>query len=244
MIAPTPARGAKRWGRRLVAAALAAWLAMLASMGQAGANGVPQLVKLTYVDGLSTWGPRDAEGVLEFSFAEGFVQLDVTGLPRLVGQAYEGWLVRSATNEAISVGQFNTADSGSTHYEANLPPITDYSLDLFIVTVQSLEMPSSTPSQSRSVGGFFSVVQAPDAAAAGSEVGPAAAGGSSGSPAAAGPGAETPAAGAAPAQLPATGDPGAFLRNARGLTLIVLGGLALVFVTLRTRRRIRRERLP
>ena len=35
----------------------------------------PQLVKLTYLDGVSNYGPRDAQGVLEFSFAEAYAAL-------------------------------------------------------------------------------------------------------------------------------------------------------------------------
>ena len=55
-------------------AALALLTAVLSGGGAAHANGVPQLVKLTYLEGVSNFGPKDAEGVLEFSFAEAYAR--------------------------------------------------------------------------------------------------------------------------------------------------------------------------
>ncbi len=205
---------------------------------RAGANGVPQLVKLTYLDSISTWGPEDAEGVLEFSFAEGFLSIDAVGLPRLVGQAYEGWLVRSSSNEALSVGQFNAQADGTARYEAQLPPITDYSLDLFIITVQSLTDPIEVPSQQRSIGGFFSVLQPREDEGSRIDTGPLQGLGSSSSSSdgsEAGSGGET-----APGRLPETGDRESFLAGVRGIALIAGGAIALLWVTVRTRKRMKR----
>ena len=218
-----------------------AGLLLLALTVPAGANGVPQSVHLAYLEALSNWGPQDAEGELEFSFAEGYVRVDVSGLPRLAGQAYEGWLVRSTTNEAISVGQFNAGDDGTAHYEASLPTITDYSLDLFIITVQSLEDAAGRPSQLRSIGGYFAVVQASEGALSGGEVtnGTAAGAGAAGS----GGGeaqAANGAAGERPGTLPETGDSTGFVGSTRGLALMVVGGLLILWSLVRTRRRIRR----
>ena len=217
------------------------------------ANGVPQLVKLSYLEGISTWGPTSAEGVLEFSFAEGFLRLEAEGLPRLVGQAYEGWLVRSASNEALSVGQFNAAADETIAYEAQLPPITDYSLDFFVLTVESLSNGDADPSDDRSIGGFFNVLAPEDPDSSASEIAPGTPtnlGGSGESPSATSPSgaepspdssAETPhltdaitAApsspttvapnGALPQTLPETGDPDGFLSSIRGIALILAGG--------------------
>ena len=64
--------------RSIAAAAIAiialAILGITVPGGSARANGVPQLVKLTYLDGVSNWGPKNAEGVLEFSFAEAYAR--------------------------------------------------------------------------------------------------------------------------------------------------------------------------
>ncbi len=241
-------------GRFLLPVAVGGGLLALVAQ-PAHANGVPQLVKLTYLEDLSSWGPKDAEGVLEFSFAEGFLSLEAVGLPRLVGQAYEGWLVRSATNEAISVGQFNAGSDNQASYDVRLPRISDYSLDLFIVTVESLSDPSEGPSEQRSIGGFFSVLDpvaeesqhsetgelsdqdrsatAPDAEGSDAGTQSSAAGDPSGDA-----GAQSGAD--APTRLPETGDAESFISSVRGLALIVAGGVALLWATVRTRKRLRK----
>ena len=70
----SPAPAARRAGREMASAARAVSsspplgigaLALLAAFGQAGgarANGVPQLVKLTYLNGVSNWGPQGRRG--------------------------------------------------------------------------------------------------------------------------------------------------------------------------------------
>ena len=229
------------------------------------ANGVPQLVKLTYLEGISTWGPTSAEGVLEFSFAEGFLHLDAEGLPRLVGQAYEGWLVRSSSNEAISVGQFNAASDETVVYEAQLPPITDYSLDFFVLTVESLTNTNADPSVDRSIAGFFNVLAPQEPATTGSEIVPGApvdlgngaaeggagasdGGASASTPATSGTAPESvastgqaPQSAGAPDRLPETGDPEGFVSSVRGVALILAGGAMLLFAGARTRRRMFRQ---
>lgn len=256
------------WLRAGLAVLLAIALAFLAASPRtASANGVPQLVKLSYVEGISTWGPTSAEGVLEFSFAEGFLRLEAEGLPRLVGQAYEGWLVRSISNEALSVGQFNAAADETIVYEALLPPISDYSLDFFVLTVESLSNDDADPSRDRSIGGFFNVL-APEEPGNPSEIAPGAPptnlGGSGEGPAGATPEGSETGTGAAesgssgeanitpgedttttvgpngelPGTLPQTGDPEGFLSSARGIALILAGGAMLVFAGARTRRRL------
>ena len=216
-------------------------------------NGVPQVVELTYLETISNWGPKDATGTLEFSFSEGYLSLDVEGLPRLAGQAYEGWLVRSATNEAVSTGQFNTSSEGSTQYEATLPTISDYTLDLFVITVEALEAPDHTPSQQRSIAGFFAVIQGDEdgvRAETGSGLAPTGEPGSGGGAegttgtdsGAVGQGSDPRATSdnELPSTLPETGDPTGFLGSVRGMALILIGGLAIVWATVRTRSRLRK----
>ena len=216
---------------------------------------MPQLVKLTYLEGISTWGPTTAEGVLEFSFAEGFLHLEAAGLPRLVGQAYEGWLVRSSSNEAISVGQFNAAADETVVYEAQLPPISDYSLDFFVLTVESLSSEDADPSRDRSIGGFFNLLEPQDPTDPASEIqagappnfgaGPAD-GTGAGEPSEASDSSDatgeetTPGTELLPDRLPETGDGEGFLSNMRGMMLILAGGAMLAFAGARTRRRARR----
>src|SRR5690606_4550870 len=86
-------------GRGLALAGLALVLTAVSwSLGarEARANGVPVLVDLAYID-LSNWGPQDATGKAELTFAEGIVRIEAQGLPVLDGtdggDVYQAWLV-------------------------------------------------------------------------------------------------------------------------------------------------------
>lgn len=182
------------------------------------ANGIPQLVKLTYMPELSNYGPASAEGVVEFSFSEGYLTLDATGLEPLQGAFYQAWLVRSSVNDALSVGTFNAAADGSAHFSTTLPPTEDYTYDLFILTVEPDPDESPEASDQRSIGGFFAVVSAPEVTPPGAETQPAA-----------GTGAGAQFEG--PASLPNTGDEGyvdalrrgAFTGSALAAAMAVVG---------------------
>ena len=148
---------------RLALGAAATLLALLALAVVPGgptarANGVPTLVQLTYLDGLSNWGPDDATGELELSFAEGFANLTAEGLPQLTGESYQGWLVNSESNDAISIGRFNADAGGHIAFEGTLPAIADFGFDLFITTVEPEPDDAPQPSANRSIGGHFSLV--------------------------------------------------------------------------------------
>lgn len=124
--------------------------------GTARANGVPVPVTLSYVD-LSNWGPRDAQGVAELIFAEGIVRVQASGLPRLEGKQYQGWLVNSQVGDAISAGRFNADGTGAVSYRGTLPPIADFGFDLFIITVEPEPDDAPQPTVDRSIGGYFSL---------------------------------------------------------------------------------------
>jgi len=146
----------------LLSTLIAAALALLASPAlPARANGVPTIVTLSYLDGLSNWGPTDASGSVELIFAEGYVRLSADGLPVLEGERYQGWIVNSQTNDAISIGQFNTTLDGEIRYEGVLPPIADFGFDLFILTVEPDPDDAPQPSAQRSIGGRFSLIGLP-----------------------------------------------------------------------------------
>lgn len=138
----------------------------LASTDHVRANGVPQLVKLTYLPGLSNFGSQTAAGVLEFSYADGYLKLNATGLERLQHANYHGWLVKSGRNDAIDVGMFNAEANGAVTFEAKLPPINDFGYDLFVLTIEDDPDSSPAASDKRSIGGYFSVVREPNVAAA------------------------------------------------------------------------------
>lgn len=182
--------------------------------GTARANGVPTLVNLSYIE-LSNWGPEEATGTAELLFAEGLVRVAITGLPELANERYQGWLVNSEVGDAISVGQFNADVSDEVSFEGVLPPIADFGFDLFILTVEPDPDDAPQPTESRSIGGYFTLV---------------------GQPGPDGEGSESEGAVNAPAELPETGDFALQSDVLRVLLLVVVMGLS-VFVGLRLGRR-------
>jgi hypothetical protein len=181
----------------------------------ARANGVPTIVELSYLDGLSTWGPEDATGELEISFAEGYARLRTSGLPALLGRAYQGWIVNSESYDAISIGRFNADAEDEVAFEGALPAITEFGFDLFIITVEPEPDDAPQPTGDRSIGGRFSLIGPdPNDSTSAADI--------------------TSGAGAAqqPGQLPATGDFTLLTDIARVSLLLAAMALSL-FVGLR-----------
>ncbi len=152
-------RGAGTTGRAmlLLGACVVALVAALGAPTLARANGVPVMVTLSYID-LSNWGPEDASGEAELIFAEGIVRLEAQGLPVLQDEVYQAWLVNSEVGDAISVGRFNAAGTGTVSYQGTLPPIADFGFDLLIFTVEPEPDDAPQPSAQRSIGGYFSLL--------------------------------------------------------------------------------------
>lgn len=147
----------KPWN--LVAAVALAVLALgLGTVQPARANGVPLLVDLTYLSGLSNWGPTTASGTLELALGEGYAKVTAAGLTRANGQRYQGWLVNSQSNDAISIGTFNAAADGSVSYRSVLPATVSFGFDLFIITVEPDPDDAPQPTSQRSIGGRFSLI--------------------------------------------------------------------------------------
>jgi hypothetical protein len=182
--------------------------------GTARANGVPTLVNLSYID-LSNWGPEDATGTVELLFAEGLVNISITGLPELTDERYQGWLVNSQVGDAITVGRFNADASDVVSFQGVLPPIADFGFDLFVVTVEEEPDAAPQPSETRSIGGYFSLVGESSSDQTGSD--------------SAGPS-------NAPTELPATGDFALLSDIVRVGLLLAVMGLSM-FVALRLGRR-------
>lgn len=216
-------RTLRRSGRfGLTALLLAALLFSAGSVVRVRANGVPLRIPLAYLSGLSNWGPQDATGSVEMSFAEGIVKLDGHGLPQLSDQQYQLWLVKSATNKAFSLGTFNADASGAVAYTGKISGIDGYDYDLLQITVEPMPDPDPAPSTQRSIGGFFTPIKQVDSGAGGitSDVQPA----------------SLPNTGDAPADaatVPTTTH--GLSRHALGIVLIGVGATVLI-TTLRRRR--------
>lgn len=147
--------------RRFAALLLAALVVAAALPGRAApahANGVPQLVKLTYVEGISNWGPKDAEGVLEFSFAEAYAKVDVKNLKAEPGFTLDGWLT-GPSGESLYVGAIPVDASGLGQFEGVLANLESYDYNTFVVaarpagTILSENIPAT-----KSIAGRFTVI--------------------------------------------------------------------------------------
>ena len=218
--------GAQWWVA--IAFALALVLAPLTS-NVVRANGVPTIISLAYIEGLSTWGPQDATGEVEISFSEGYALVTVSGLPALgEGRAYQGWLVNSDSNAAVTIGRFDADAEAHINFNGSLPAIDEFGFDLFLITVEPDPDEGLQPTSDRTIGGYFSLL-GPAPAESSSAADTAAATGTGGQQ-----GAETQSTTGTnsqqqPAELPSTGDP-ALLTDIMRITL--LGAAVIVSLLL------------
>ena len=154
----THPRGALAIALATLALVAALITASLLTAQSARANGVPLTVPLAYITGLSNWGPEEATGNVELSFAEGYARLDAQGMPRLDSERYQGWIVNSESNDAISIGSFDADASNVIAFEGTLPAISDFGFDLFIITVEPNPDDAPQPTGDRSIGGRFTLL--------------------------------------------------------------------------------------
>lgn len=154
--------------RLIVAAAgfAALAIAILVPASAVRANGVPQLVKLTYLQGVSNYGPQDAEGVLEFSFAEAYARVDVKNLKQPDGYTFEGWLVGGA-GDPLFVGQIPVNSAGVGAMETKLDKLSRYDYNQFVVAARGPASPPGTLPAQKSIAGRFTVIQDSATASAG-----------------------------------------------------------------------------
>jgi hypothetical protein len=136
---------------------LAGLLLALGLLQPAHANGVPQLVKLTYLEGISNFGPRDAEGVLEFSFSEAYARVDVKNLPPIEGYVFEGWLTGGAA-PPFRVGTIPTRPDGIGLLETRLQGLASYDYRIFVVAARPVAAPEDELPSTISIAGRFLVI--------------------------------------------------------------------------------------
>jgi len=159
--------------RRMLLIGVIGMLAVLGSgvYSAARANGVPQLVKLTYLDGVSNFGPADAEGVLEFSFAEAYARIEVKNLKPAAGVTYEGWLM-GGEGPAFLVGKIPVQPSGVATVETKLEGLARFDYNLFVVAARAENAaPGAIPAQ-KSIAGRFTVIDSPKSAKAAGDARP------------------------------------------------------------------------
>lgn len=195
------------------------------AVGVARANGLPTVVLLSYIEGLSTWGPQDARGEVEISFSEGYARIEATGMPALNGDTvYQGWIVNSESNEGVSVGRFNAGADGSISFEGLLPEIEQFGFDLFIITVEPNPDTAPQPTSDRAIGGYFSLVgPSPNESTLEADTLQT-------------PSVQTPSV-QTPSELPATGDPALATDIARISLIAAAIAVSLIFAVQVARRR-------
>lgn len=202
--------------KRLILAGLAGFavaIVFLAGGAGARANGVPQLVKLTYLEGVSNFGPKDAEGVLEFSFAEAYARVDVKNLPPQDGYAYEGWLLGGGT--PLFIGEIRPNPAGVGLLDTKIEHLQDYDYNLFVVSARKTGAEAGVRPTDTAIAGRFTVIGDDTTSAAGD---------------------------VRPTSLPDTGEaPGMTTRERVGRTITIAaaaGGLAFGFMRVLRRRKV------
>ena len=161
--------------------------------GTARANGVPTLVNLTYID-LSNWGPEEATGTAELLFAEGLVNVSISGAAGADRRALPGLAGEFQVGDAITVGPLQRGRIW-LRWSGELPGCVAANRRFRVRPVHrdsgagAGRCPAADP-RLRSVGGYFTLVGEAN---------------NDGEPAARH-GAVNSTNRAAPAELPATGD--------------------------------------
>jgi hypothetical protein len=122
------------------------------------ANGNPVSIVLSYLNGVSNTGPTSATGVAELVPREGEARITVAGLGKLSGEQYVVWIMNSATNERMSIGGFNTDDSGVGKLEQTTPDAwPDKGWDTVFLSIESAGPLPAQPSNRRSIAGKWPV---------------------------------------------------------------------------------------
>lgn len=156
-----------RPSRRALATLLAAaTLSMVTALGSSapttaaqggpiGPQGVPLMVWLGYVEGVSTWGPTGATGFAEVSIRLGEVRLHASGLPVLPDEHYRVWIVDTSGGERVALGGFKADEAGTARLDlAFRDPLPERRWDLVLVSVEADGGQPSEPSARRSMAGY------------------------------------------------------------------------------------------
>jgi hypothetical protein len=131
------------------------------------------VVKLTYIHGFSNWGPVDAEGLFEFSFAEAYARVDVKRLPPQAGYVYEGWLI-NAEGLAFFVGAIPVDSSGVGVLQTKLAGLSRYDYNAFVVAGRPSGVAAGSVPERFSIAARFAAVKDVTAASAPGDVRPVA----------------------------------------------------------------------
>lgn len=120
------------------------------------AEETPISVPLSYITGLSNWGPTTATGNALVWVHEAEVRVRVQGLPVLQNQMYGIWLVNTQQKRYLAVGRFNVASDGTALVDVSLPGSLPDGYSMVVITVQTdINSQQSKPSSLFSIAGYF-----------------------------------------------------------------------------------------
>ncbi|HHX64923.1 MAG TPA: FliA/WhiG family RNA polymerase sigma factor [Chloroflexi bacterium] len=124
------------------------------------ANGTGVTVYLGYLPEVSSWGNLEAEGEAYVNIGEGYLNLQVTGLPSRDDVQYEVWLVPAEDRQRmISVGTFEVDESGAAsaeYYRQDLP-VLEYRF--LVITAEPSSDTDPAPDEKRALAGVFPNMQ-------------------------------------------------------------------------------------
>lgn len=112
-------------------------------------------VVLTYQDGVSNWGPRQASGVAEIVRAEGEARVSVHGLTVPAGTHAVAWLGKDGSTDAFRLGGLTVTTNGVGELDAELPTeIPNRGWNTVFLTGEDSATPDH-PSSRRSLFGHY-----------------------------------------------------------------------------------------
>jgi hypothetical protein len=117
------------------------------------ANGTTFNVVLSYLNGVSTWGPTNASGVAEIATRDGEVRMSATGLPRLSGEEYVVWIVDTAQGVRQPLASFNSDGTVAKVDEVLPESIPERAWDVVLISVEAEGSRPATPSSRHSIAG-------------------------------------------------------------------------------------------
>jgi hypothetical protein len=113
-------------------------------------------VPLSYVHGVSNWGPTDVLGTATVWPQEGVAELSVQLLPRLTdGDTYAWWVMNSTTEDVLRLGTFNTNDAGDAHVDTFLMGSLPAHANMVLITVSHPGDTVNRPGGMRSISGYL-----------------------------------------------------------------------------------------
>lgn len=112
-------------------------------------------VVLTYQDGVSNWGSRQASGVAEIVRAEGDARLSARGLSVPAGTHLVAWLGKAGSSDSYRLGALTVGGNGIATLDVQLPTeIPNRGWNTVFITAETTTAPDH-PGNRRSLVGHY-----------------------------------------------------------------------------------------